>query len=252
MAESIELMENAEEFYFPGNKTGVLVIHGFTGTTQSMRFLGETLAEEGFTVYGPSLKGHGTDPEDMETTSYRDWIRSVGDALEILNKTCDEIFITGLSMGGTLTLYVAENSSSIKGIMPINAAVHMPDLIKTYDSLRDTKTRFVDGIGSDIKQKGVEELAYAKTPVKSMKELIALSMIVRGNLSKVETPAMIFSSTVDHVVPPENSQEIYDSISSNDRELVKLENSYHVATLDNDKELIAEKCVEFVKGISKN
>lgn len=77
-------------------------------------------------------------------------------------------------------------------------------------------------------------------------------MIVRGNLSKVETPAMIFSSTVNHVVPPENSQEIYDSISSNDRELVKLENSYHVATLDNDKELIAEKCVEFVKGNTKN
>lgn len=252
MAESIELMENAEEFYFPGNKTGVLVIHGFTGTTQSMRFLGEKLADEGFTVYGPSLKGHGTDPEDMETTAYRDWIRSVGDALEILNKTCDEIFVTGLSMGGTLTLYVAENSSLIKGIMPINAAVHMPDLIKTHDSLRDTETRFVDGIGSDIKQEGVEELAYVKTPVKSMKELIALSMIVRGNLSKIETPAMIFSSTVDHVVPPENSQEIYDSISSNDRELVKLENSYHVATLDNDKELIAEKCVEFVKGITKN
>lgn len=250
MSESFQVMKEAEDFYLPGDKTGILVVHGFTGTTQSMRFLGEKLAEEGFTVYGPRLKGHGTAPEDMENTTYREWIRSVGEGLEVLNKTCDEIFVTGLSMGGTLTLYVAEHSDKIKGIMPINAAVHMPELIATYDSLKDTETKFVEGIGSDIKRAGVEELAYAKTPVKSMKELITLSMIVRGNLSKIETSALIFSSTVDHVVPPENSREIYDSITSQDREMVKLENSYHVATLDYDKDLIAGKCVEFVKRLS--
>lgn len=251
MTDSFQVMKEAEEFYFPGNKTGVLVIHGFTGSTQSIRFLGEKLTDEGFTVYGPRLTGHGTEPEDMEEAVYRDWIRSVGNALEILNKTCDEIFVTGLSMGGTLALYVAEHSTSLKGIMPINPAVHMPDLIKTYDSLRDTEMRFVDGIGSDIKKNGVKELAYVKTPVKSMKELITLSMIVRGNLQKIETPAMIFSSIVDHVVPPSNSKEVYDAISLSERELVKLENSYHVATLDNDKELIAEKCVEFIREKSE-
>ncbi|GAA0590614.1 alpha/beta fold hydrolase [Virgibacillus siamensis] len=251
MSDSFEVMKEAEDFYFQGNSTGVLVIHGFTGSTQSMRFLGEKLAEEGFTVYGPRLKGHGTDPEEMEQSGYREWIKSVGEGLEVLNKTCDEIFVTGLSMGGTLTLYVAEhaNAGRIKGIMPINAAIHMPEMIESYESLKDTDTRFVEGIGSDIKKEGVEELAYDQTPVKSMKELIALSMIVRGNLEKITAPAMIFSSATDHVVPPENSREIYDSISSEDRELVKLDNSYHVATLDNDKELITEKCVAFVNRL---
>lgn len=249
MSDSFEVMDEAKDFYFQGNNTGVLVVHGFTGSTQSMRFLGEKLAEEGFTVYGPRLKGHGTAPEEMEQTVYREWIKSVGEGLEVLNKTCDEIFVTGLSMGGTLALYVAEHADRIKGIMPINAAIQMPELIQTYDSFKDTDTRFVEGIGSDIKKEGMEEMAYAKTPVKSMKELITLSMIVRGNLEKITAPALIFSSTEDHVVPPENSQEIYDSISSEDRELVKLENSYHVATLDNDKELLAEKCVAFVKRL---
>ncbi|WP_077328274.1 alpha/beta hydrolase [Virgibacillus siamensis] len=251
MSDSFEVMKEAEDFYYQGNHTGVLVIHGFTGSTQSMRFLGERLADEGFTVYGPRLKGHGTAPEEMEQSEYREWIKSVGEGLEVLNKTCDEIFVTGLSMGGTLTLYVAEHADAgrIKGIMPINAAIHMPDLIETYESLKDTETRFVDGIGSDIKKEGIEELAYAKTPVKSMKEIITLSMIVRGNLEKITAPALVFSSITDHVVPPKNSQEIYDSISSEDRELIELENSYHVATLDNDKELIAEKCVAFVNRL---
>ncbi|WP_188454225.1 alpha/beta hydrolase [Virgibacillus oceani] len=249
MAETFQVMEDAKEFYFTGNKTGVLVIHGFTGTTQSMRFLGEQLAEAGLTVYGPRLTGHGTTPEDMENAKYQDWIQTVENGLKKLKETCSEIYVAGLSMGGTLTLYLAENYPKIKGIMPINAAINMPELIETYAALASTDTRFVDGIGSDIKKEGVKELAYPKTPVKSMGEIITLSEQVRVNLDKINTPALIFSSPVDHVVPPENSQEIYQTISSEDRSIIVLENSYHVATLDNDKELIAEKCIEFIKRL---
>ncbi|WP_099159781.1 alpha/beta hydrolase [Virgibacillus ndiopensis] len=247
MAETFQVMKEAEAFYFPGNKTGVLVIHGFTGSTQSMRFLGEQLAEEGFTVYGPRLTGHGTAPEDMENASYQDWILTVESGLKKLQDTCSEIYVTGLSMGGTLTLYLAENYPEIKGIMPINAATNMPELIETYSTLVSSDTRFVDGIGSDIKKEGVKELAYPKTPVKSIGELIDLSEHVRVNLPEIKASALIFSSTVDHVVPPENSQEIYQSISSEDRTIVSLENSFHVATLDNDKALIAKKCIKFIK-----
>ncbi|OZU88155.1 lipase [Virgibacillus indicus] len=245
-----QIMKEAEEFYFPGNNIGVLVIHGFTGSTQSMRFLGEELANEGFTVFGPRLTGHGTTPKDMEKASYKDWIQNVEEGLKKLNETCTDIFVTGLSMGGTLTLFLAENHPDIKGIMPINAATHMPEMIKDYEKLSLVNTRFVDGIGSDIKKEGVEELAYPKTPVKSMNDLIKLSKNVRSNLSKITGPALILSSVVDHVVPPENSKEIYESISSTEKELVSLENSYHVATLDNDKEQIAKKCVEFINKIN--
>lgn len=247
MTNAYPVMKEAEEFYYPGNETGVLVIHGFTGTTQSMHDLGKQFAGAGFTVFGPRLAGHGTDPEDMERKSYQEWIETVENGLEKLQATCDDVFVAGLSMGGTLTLYLAEEHPEIKGIMPINAATHMPDLIGNYESLKDTETRFVEGIGSDIKQEGVEELAYKQTPVKSMKELMDLSRMVRENLSEITAPAMILSSAEDHVVPPENSREIYESISSDVREFVMLENSYHVATLDNDKERIAEKCVKFVK-----
>lgn len=240
------IMKEAEEFYFPGNKAGVLVIHGFTGSTQSMRFLGEQLAKEGFTVFGPRLTGHGTEPEDMEQASFKDWIENVENGLVKLKETCEEIFVAGLSMGGTLTLYLAENHPEIKGIMPINAATHMPGMNEYYQELSAAATRFVDGIGSDIKKEGVQELAYSKTPVKSMHELIELSKQVRKHLSKITAPALVLSSSVDHVVPPENSKEIYDRISSAEKEFVSLENSYHVATLDNDKELIARKCAAFI------
>lgn len=242
-----EVMEQAKEFSFPGSKVGVLVVHGFTGSTQSVRYLGEQIADAGYTVYGPRLTGHGTDPKDMETAIYADWLQDVEHALEKLQERCSTIFVTGLSMGGTLTLYLAEKYPEVAGMMPINAAINLPDMHENYAALKKDNTRFIAGIGSDIKKPNTEELAYKETPVKSMGELLALTKLVRDNLSNISIPALIFSSTIDHVVPPHNSENIYITITSVEKEKVNLENSYHVATLDYDQEMIAEKCIEFIK-----
>ncbi len=244
--QQFEVMKNAEPFYFEGNQIGVLVLHGFTGSTQSMRYLGEQLALEGYTVCGPRLKGHGTHYEDMEQSTYEEWIQSVEEGYQWLNARCSQLFITGLSMGGTLTLYLAEKYPEVKGIMPINAAINLPDLEQMRGK---TEPRFLDAIGSDIKAEGVDELAYDKTPTKSIQEIIALMELTEKELGSIGMPALIFKSLEDHVVPPENSDRIINEISSDKKELVELHESYHVATLDNDKELIAEKCKAFIKEL---
>lgn len=246
MRKTYEVLEDAQPFFYDGNEVGVLVSHGFTGSTQSMAYLGKRFADEGFTVYGPRLTGHGTAPEEMATATYQDWVKDVETGLAKLKDTCATVFVAGLSMGGTLTLYLAENHPEIAGIMPINAAIKMDEFEQYYLNLKD-KEEFVDGIGSDIKAEGIEELAYSKTPVKAMGELVQLLKIVETDLSKIQTPTLILSSTVDHVVPPENSQMIYDQIQSDVKNIVRLEESYHVATLDNDKELIANECIRFIK-----
>ena len=63
------IMPGAEPFFFKGNDIGVLVCHGFTGTTQSMRYLGEQLHGAGYTAIGPRLKGHGISPAAMARTT---------------------------------------------------------------------------------------------------------------------------------------------------------------------------------------
>ncbi|MBT2691137.1 alpha/beta fold hydrolase [Bacillus sp. ISL-47] len=244
MAEKYPVLEGAEPFYFEGNEIGILVSHGFTGSTQSMRPLGEAYAKEGYTVCGPRLKGHGTHYEEMETTTFQDWIDSVEEGYEWLKKRCSMIFVTGLSMGGTLTLYMAEKYPEIKGIIPINAAIEIPDMAEAAN-FKDV--RFLDAIGSDIKNPDVNELAYEKTPVKSLGEITVLMSKVKADLSKITCPALIFVSKEDHVVPPSNSQDIYSSIKSGAKELVTMENSYHVATLDNDQELIIQRTLQFLQ-----
>lgn len=245
MTERYPVLEGAEPFYFEGNNIGILVSHGFTGTTQSMRPLGVALAEEGYTVCGPRLKGHGTHYEDMEKTTYQDWIQSIEEGYQWLKERCDTIFMAGLSMGGTLTLYMAENYPELKGIALINAAIEIPTMEEVKQS---QDIRFLDSIGSDIKKPDVKELAYEKTPVQSIKEILKFMEEVKANIAKVNAPALILVSDEDHVVPPDNSQLIYEKINSDDKKLVPLKNSYHVATLDNDLQLIIDEVLGFVKN----
>ncbi len=244
MADNYPVLNGAEPFYFEGGRTGILVSHGFTGSTQSMRPLGEAYVKAGYTVCGPRLKGHGTHYEEMEQTQYSDWISSIEEGFQWLKERCDDIFVTGLSMGGTLTLYMAEKHPEIKAIIPINAAVEISDM-EGAAGLQDV--RFLDAIGSDIKKADVKELAYEKTPVKSIGEIVQLMELVKGGLADIECPALIFVSSEDHVVPPDNSRLILDRISSKDKKLITMENSYHVATLDNDQQLIIDETLAFIK-----
>jgi carboxylesterase len=243
-----KVLPGAEPFFFEGNEVGVLVSHGFTGTTQSMRFLGEYLAEEGgYTVIGPRLEGHGTRPEDMARSTAEDWIRSVEMALGRLRERCEVFFMTGLSMGGTLTLYMAGMYPDIiAGAVPINAAIylHSPDLAMLAYGTETPE--MIPGIGSDIKKPGVTELAYEKTPTAAIPPLHALMSVTHDLLARVTCPMLIFQSRDDHVVPPGNGPFILDHLGAEERRLVWLENSYHVATLDNDKELIAEETRAFI------
>lgn len=244
MANDFDVLPGAEPYISEGGKTGILISHGFTGTTQSMRPLAEAFANEGYSVYAPRLKGHGTHYEDMEMSTYQDWIASVEEAYAWLSERCDKIFVAGLSMGGTLALYMAENHPEIRAISLINAAVEVPDM-EGVKELQDV--RFLDAIGSDIKKPGITELAYEKTPVASVKEILSFMELVRKNLSAIHCPALLFVSPEDHVVPPANSKFIFDHISSVEKDLIEMPDSYHVATLDHDQQRIIEGTLAFFR-----
>jgi carboxylesterase len=247
----VEVMEDGKPFFFEGGTTGCLLIHGFTGTTSSMKMMGEYFAERGLTVLAPRLPGHGTNVKDMGLWSCGDWKGEVERALAELKDICSTVFVSGLSMGGTLTLYLAERfPEGIAGIMPISAPVFLKNpALKLVGILKHVITAF-PGPGGDIKDPGVEEVAYDKLNVRAAHEMVKLMRDVRENLHRVSAPVRIFQAGEDHVVPPENAPFIYDRIGSKEKEIVWLDNSYHVATLDFDKEKIFEASYGFITGIT--
>jgi carboxylesterase len=248
----MKILEGAEPFYLQGNEKAVLVLHGFTGSTQSVRYLGQQLhGRFGFTVRGPRLAGHGTSPDDMETTGYLDWLESAEEAMQSLARNGRRVFVTGLSMGGTLSLNLAARFPDIvAGVIPINGSVGLsnPGMAEVVSS-RAAPAR-VPGIGSDIKAEGVKELAYLEVPVACAKQSQMLSSATRNLLERIRCPVFVIQSREDHVVPPRNAHAIVTGVGANDVRLLWLDNSFHVATLDNDKDLIVERVGAFISELA--
>lgn len=246
MKERFHMIKGAESFYLKGSEIGILISHGFMGTPQSVRFLGESLARYGYTVLGTRLKGHGTHYRDLEKCTYVDWFKSLERGYEELKQRCTSVFVIGQSMGGTLTLNLAHKYRDIRGIMLVNPALHVP----AYEHLKEaTKPRFLIEEKPDMKVKNVYEISYDLVPLKAIHELQKIMEITPALLPSIQCPILGIHSAVDHVVPPENTDFIIENIGSDIKEKLVLPNSYHVASMDFDKEKIVKSCHSFVQKL---
>lgn len=245
------LMPGAEPYRHDGGKIGVLLCHGFTGTPQSMRPWGEYLAARGLTVSVPLLPGHGTRWQDMQVTGWQDWYAEVDRELRALSERCSQVFVCGLSMGGTLALRLAiRHGAKVSGIVLVNPSVKADGVqIKAVPVLRHVVPS-VPGIASDIALEGSTEIGYGRTPLHAVHSLGKFWQIVRAGLPQVTQPLLLLHSRVDHVVHPSNSAVLLSKVSSTDVTERVLERSYHVATLDHDAEQIFAESYEFIQRLS--
>jgi carboxylesterase len=235
-----EIIPGAEPWSAPGGPRGALVLHGFTGNPQSVRGLAEALAAAGFTVELPLLPGHGTSVDDLTTTGWSDWSAAAEASM----------VVAGLSMGGSLSCWLASRHPEIAGIVCVNPAVEIPaEMVVALQEMVDSGVDRMPAIGSDVADPAMVEKAYDATPVEPLLSLAAAAHVLHGDLAKISCPVLLMTSPQDHVVDPGNS-DILAAAVSGPVERVTLERSYHVATLDFDKELIFERAVEFARKVT--
>lgn len=226
---------------------GILVLHGYTGTTSSVLPLAKHLAQLGYHVECPRLAGHGTVWQDLNRTDRREWIAEIETSLARLKLRCKEVFVAGLSVGGLLTLYLAERHPELKAIILINPALFYRDPRLFLLPLLRFLMPAAEAVKSDIKNPAEKEIGYDKTPLHGLYQTTLIQKEVRKNLSLITQPTLIFTSREDHVIPPENASLILSRISSPSKKNIWLENSYHVATLDYDRDMILSQCADFIK-----
>ncbi len=252
------VLPGAEPVDLAGGPVGTLLCHGFTGTTSSMRPWAEHLAAAGLTVCVPRLPGHGTRWQDMNTTGFADWYGELERSFDDLLARCTTVFVMGLSMGGTLCLRLAEQREEVAGLVLVNTSLGserrdvrlVPSLARVPGLL--TAVASLAGVASDIKKEGVTELAYARTPLRAFASLQQAWPVVCADLHKVTCPVLVYRSRVDHVVEPLSGRLLLEGIgrraSGGAVEEQVLENSYHVATLDNDAPTIFAGSLDFVRA----
>jgi carboxylesterase len=235
-----------------GGPHGVLVLHGFTGSPASMRPLAEAFAEAGFAVELPRLPGHGTHIDDMVPTGWVDWLAEAERALGALAARCPDgrLVVAGLSMGGALTVALAEAHPELAGIVCINTpSVAPPEMAEGLQALVDGGMEVMDAIGGDIADPDADEASYPGTPLRSLLTMLDAAGPIRERLGDIAQPVLIITSRQDHVVSPGDSDVLAASVSG-PVERIWLEKSFHVATLDYDKAELEAASVAFAERVT--
>ena len=238
-------------------KKGVIVIHGLTGAPANMAPLSESLARSGFKVVTPLLPGHGTTLEDLSKRSWQEWQEKVAGTFDDLKNEVDEIFCAGLSLGALLTLNLAlDPSRRLKKIACIGTPLKLSPILEKIalplthippirGLFKHSKKDWEEGVADKIGRELYQGSSYAKIPIHSIWELQRLQKEALKRLPELKTPTILIHSHRDKVALPLNVELFCKTATQIKPELIWLEKSGHVATLDMEKDAVAHAIIRF-------
>ena len=250
-----QIIPTAEPFFLPGNRTGCLLVHGFTGAPKEMRWMGEYLAGKGFSVLGVRLAGHATTPEDMVRSNWTDWTASVEDGFNLLRGAADHVYLIGLSMGGVLSLLMSTRLD-VSGVVAISTPYKLVDdwRLNYVDLLSKfipylPKSDDLPGSGWFDQEAWKDHVSYPQNPVRSLGQLNRLLAEMRAALPRVSVPALLIHSKDDGYVLPENLENIYASLGTSDKTKIYITGSGHVVTRDAARNQAFEAAYQFIRRV---
>ncbi len=263
------------DFFFEGGRRGVLLIHGLTGTPTEMRLLGKGLNKAGFTVYGMQLAGHCGDVEDLLATNWHDWYASVEQAADVMLDKVDHLFVGGLSMGALLALklaaqrptqiagvgvygatfrydgwsipWVARFSFLLPWMKKLNIGRHRSFMEEPPYGIRDERLRAQ--VSAAMLGGNSAAAGLPGNPWHSLADLYELAADVRRRLAQVRSPCLVAHASEDDVASIGNAELVMREVSA-PAELLLLDDSYHMITIDKQRRLLIERSAAFFNGIA--
>ena len=231
-----------------GPRTGVVVSHGFTGSPHGVREWARSLAGAGYAVRMPLLPGHGTSWQELARTRWQDWHDAMDAAYLDLSAECDYVVVAGLSMGGALALRIAA-TRPVAGVVIVNPGLVIDDPRAPLAGVLKFVLKSTPAIANDILKTGVDEGADPRTPVAAAHEVNKMFKDTLQLLPRITAPVRVYRSAVDHVVSDSSLAALRRGLTQAPLEVVRLENSYHVATMDNDAPEIFRGTAEFTRAV---
>jgi carboxylesterase len=260
----------APEFFFPGGRSGMLLVHGLSGTPTEMRFVGKGLQRAGFTVYAPRLAGHCSNEAALLATGWQDWFASVEAGAERLRNHVDHLYVGGLSMGAVLALLLAaERPLLVNGVAAYGTTLRydgwtipriarLAFLLPLITRLGLGRTRrfaecYPYGIKDERTRKRILDCMQSGDsaaaglvgiPWGALAEFYRLAERVRRRLAEIVAPCLIVHAVDDDIASARNAQVIADRVSG-PVNLVWLQDSYHMVTLDRQRRRVVEATAQF-------
>jgi len=258
--------------YHGTNGSAVILIHGMTGSPIEMKFVAKRLHRQGFTVYVPTLAGHGRDEATFVGSTWQDWYQTVEETLTEALKSHDKVYAAGLCVGGTLGLFLAhKNPKAVQAVTLYSATIHYdgwntPFYFKYAHLLVPVgiripflrNIRISDSYPHGIKSERIRRIlvkrnkdagdnlegALPNIPVRGLHENYKLNHVLKKILPSITTPTLLLHAREDDVSSPQNSYYIKNHLGGIG-EVQLLEDSYHLICVDQERDKVSDLTAQF-------
>ena len=250
------VVPGGEPFFYPGGDVGCLLVHGFPGAPEEMRWMGQYLSEQGFSSLGVRLFGMATQPADANRARWRDWLASVEDGYHMLSENTSKVVVMGVSMGGALSLLLARDFP-VSGVVVMSTPDKIPDeMTRRLRPIAPLITRFwhfaKQAGESDWHDKEAEllQVHYDRVPTRAAVELHDILEEMRNSLDRVTVPALLIYAEGDGTTPHEAPQIIHERLGSNDKQIIWLKDSGHNIPRDAARQQAFEAAAAFARRVT--
>jgi esterase/lipase/1-acyl-sn-glycerol-3-phosphate acyltransferase len=244
------------KFHWKPRQTGVLLIHGYLAAPAEVRELALHLAQKGYSVYAPRLKGHGTSPEDLATRTYQDWVKSIDVGYAIIRSSCNRVVVGGFSTGAGLALDLAARVSDIHGVFAVCPPMRLQDLSAKLVPAVAAWNRFMQKLQMNGGQKIFVDnnperphINYHRNPVSGVRELERLMRALEPKLPGIKTPTLIIQADRDPVVDPRGSRSVFEQLGAGTKTYSLLNFSRHGILLGEGAEKVHQVISGFIEQL---
>jgi carboxylesterase len=266
-----KMQEADRSTFYQGGRVGFLLVHGLGGTPMELRFVAQGIARAGYSVHCCQLAGHCSTVEALRTSTWQQWYASVEAGLERLRRHCDVVIAGGLSMGGILAAHLAhEKPKEVQGLAfyaptlwmngwsmpwyaralryvrptPLKIEINLPEH-EPY-GIKDERVRAF--VVRSMQSGDSSAAGVFSTPVRSFAHFNALVAVVKRELPRIKTPSLIIHPREDDIADLDNAMYLQRKLAG-PVEVLVLEDSYHLVTLDRQRHRVVERSIDFARTI---
>lgn len=255
-----------------GGDDAALLIHGLSGNPLEMQYLARRLQATGFSVHVPHMQGYGyrQGTTGASVGRWQDWYEELAAEFDALQRAYRSVSVCGLCIGAVLALKLAAERSKHISALSLLATTLFYDgwSIPWYRFLLPLgyytpmgrryayEERFPFGvknerlrewIAREMREKSTSIAGAALLPIAAIHEAAKLIVNVKRVVPRIVTPALVMHAIEDDVASVRSAEFVESRIGSSVKRSVRLADSYHMLTLDNDKQQVADETIGFFR-----
>jgi len=245
-----------------GGNHAVLMLHGLSGSNLEVARLAQSLHVHGFSVFAPNIEGYCF---GSPTTPWQDWIESAKNHLDSMLGRYETVSVLGMSMGATLALALAQQENIASMVLLGTAMDYKGWAIPWYRFLLrfgrifpefnfTYKEEFPFGVKNPELRAKMKQSFTKRKYAEAGGEEISLKHLIQGdylmkyvkkNLDAVSAPVLVIHAIEDESCSVRGAEIMFDQINSKKKEFIYLGDSYHLITIDNQRQTVFNEVERF-------